>query len=312
METAHSGPGEQFIRTETAHSRNTSAEQGSVGEQFIRTEMVLGRDGIKKLAEKRILVFGCGGVGGYALEALGRSGIGAIDLVDGDVVDISNLNRQLIALHSTLGKNKAEVMAERLLDINPTAQIRAFPFFYNRETADRFDFSRYDYVVDAIDSIRDKLDIIERCKKEDIPVISSMGAGKKTDATRFRVADIYETSICPLARVMRRELRKRGIESLKVVYSTEPAAAEQTDVATAAGQTDVATAAGQTDVAAAAGQTAITNTADQIDTTTAGQMDLVPPNEAQPLRKKPVGSVPWIPATAGLLLAGEVILELRR
>ena len=190
-------------------------------DQFIRTRMVLGDESVNLLSRKRVCVFGCGGVGGYVVESLARSGIGSLDIVDGDVVDISNLNRQIIALHSTLGMNKATVMEKRIHDINPDAQVKAYGCFYNQTTAGDFDFSVYDYVVDAIDSVRDKLDIIERCVKENVPIISSMGAGKKTDPSLFKAADIYETSVCPLARVMRRELKKRGIRRLKVVYSTE-------------------------------------------------------------------------------------------
>lgn len=190
-------------------------------EQFIRTEMLLGKAALKKLQASRVAVFGVGGVGGYVVEALARSGVGTLDIVDNDVVSESNINRQIIALHSTVGKLKTEVMKERILDINPNARVYAHNVFFLPETASAFDFSQYDYVVDAIDTVSGKIAIIENAKASGKPVISAMGAGNKLDPTAFAVADIEKTSVCPLARVMRRELKKRGIRGVKTVYSTE-------------------------------------------------------------------------------------------
>lgn len=181
--------------------------------------MLLGGDALKKLAQSRVAVFGVGGVGGYTVEALARSGVGAIDLIDGDRVSISNINRQIYALQSTVGRDKVDVAKERIADINPDCTVTARKLFYLPET--EFDFSVYDYVVDAIDTVTGKLAIIENAKRAGIPVISCMGAGNKKDPTAFKVADVFSTSVCPLARVMRRELKKRGIDSLKVVYSEE-------------------------------------------------------------------------------------------
>ncbi|MBQ8394661.1 MAG: tRNA threonylcarbamoyladenosine dehydratase [Clostridia bacterium] len=198
--------------------------------QFSRTAMLLGNGGVEKLKKARVAVFGIGGVGGYVVEALARSGVGALDLIDKDVVSISNINRQIIALHSTVGKPKTEVMAERIKDINPDIEVYTHNVFYLPETADQFDFSKYDYVVDAIDTVAGKLALIEQAKGANVPVISSMGAGNKLDPTAFEVADIAKTSVCPLARVMRRELKKRGIEHVKVVYSKEePLPTSETD-----------------------------------------------------------------------------------
>lgn len=189
--------------------------------EWIRTEAMIGPQGIERLAGARVAVFGIGGVGSYAAEALARSGIGSLCLIDGDVVAQSNLNRQLVALCSTIGQPKAEVMKKRVLDINPRCEVQAATCFYSAENADRFDFSTYDYIVDAIDTVTSKLLLIERAYRVGTPVVSSMGAGNKLDPSAFEVADIYETSVCPLARVMRQELRKRGVPCLKVVYSKE-------------------------------------------------------------------------------------------
>lgn len=189
--------------------------------QFSRTALLIGKEGVEKLKNSRVAVFGVGGVGGYVVEALARSGVGALELIDKDTVSTSNINRQIIALHSTVGRLKTEVMAERVKDINPDCKVSVRNLFYLPETAEEFDFSSYDYVVDAIDTVSGKIALIEQAKKANVPVISSMGAGNKLDATAFEVADITKTSVCPLARVMRRELKKRGIEHLKVVYSKE-------------------------------------------------------------------------------------------
>lgn len=191
--------------------------------EFLRTELLLGREAMQKLEASHVAVFGIGGVGGHAAEALARSGIGALDLIDNDTVSVSNLNRQIVALKSTVGRYKADVMKERIQDINPEAKVRALRLFYLPETADELDLGEYDYIVDAVDTVTAKLELAVRAKEAGVPLISCMGAGNKLDPTAFTVTDISKTSVCPLARVMRRELKKRGITSLKVVYSTEPA-----------------------------------------------------------------------------------------
>lgn len=189
--------------------------------QFSRTELLYGKAVMEHFQKSRVAVFGIGGVGGYAVEALARSGIGTLDLIDDDKVCITNLNRQLFALQSTVGKYKVDAAAERIQDICPSTVVHRHKCFYLPETADQFDFRQYDYVIDAIDTVTGKLEIIQQAKNAGVPVISAMGAGNKLDPTAFRVADIYETKMCPLARVMRNALRKRGIKSLKVVYSEE-------------------------------------------------------------------------------------------
>ncbi len=186
-----------------------------------RTEALIGKDALEKLKNARVVVFGVGGVGGYVAEGLARCGVGTIDLVDSDKVSLSNINRQIVALHSTLGRYKTEVMADRIRDIDPNIQVNVFNIFYLPETADLFDFKNYDYVVDAVDTVSAKISIIERAHEIDAPVISAMGAGNKLDPTAFEISDIYKTSVCPLAKVMRRELKQRGVKKLKVVYSKE-------------------------------------------------------------------------------------------
>ncbi|MCM1282372.1 MAG: tRNA threonylcarbamoyladenosine dehydratase [Muribaculaceae bacterium] len=190
-------------------------------EQFARTRMLLG-EGMERLTSARIAIFGIGGVGGYVAEALARSGVGAFMLVDNDRVSITNINRQIIATTKTVGRYKVDVMAERIADINPEAEVEVRRCFYLPENADSFDFSGFSYVVDAVDTVAAKLEIIQRAKEAGVSVISSMGAGNKLDAAQLHVTDIYKTSMCPLAKVMRRELKKRGVKALKVVYSTEP------------------------------------------------------------------------------------------
>lgn len=192
-------------------------------EQYIRTAMLFGEEAVENLQTKRVIVFGVGGVGGHVVEVLVRSGVGAIDLVDHDTVALSNLNRQLIATHDTLGKKKIEVMKERILSIQPDCQVTLWDTFYLPEESGRFPFSEYDYIVDAIDTVTAKIDLVLQAQAHDVPIISSMGTGNKLDPTKLTVADIYQTSVCPLAKVMRRELKKRGVEKLKVVYSTEEA-----------------------------------------------------------------------------------------
>ena len=193
----------------------------SMAEQFSRTEILLGQEAMDRLAQSRVAVFGIGGVGGYVCEALARSGVGALDLIDNDRVCLSNLNRQIIATHRTIGRYKTEVMRERILDINPLVKVNVHQCFFLPENADAFSFEAYDYVVDAVDTVTAKIELVMRARENNVPVISSMGAGNKLDAAAFRVADIYETKVCPLAKVMRRELKKRGVDRLKVVYSEE-------------------------------------------------------------------------------------------
>lgn len=192
-----------------------------MSEQFSRAQLLYGAQSMEKLAASRVAVFGIGGVGGYVVEALARSGIGALDIIDNDQVCLSNINRQIIATHKTIGMYKVDAAEERIHDINPDCVVRAYKTFFLPETQDQFDFSQYDYVVDAIDTVTGKLAIIEKAKKAGVPVISSMGAGNKLHPSMFEVADIYKTEVCPLAKVMRRECKKRGIDSLKVVYSKE-------------------------------------------------------------------------------------------
>ena len=189
--------------------------------EFSRTAQLFGEEAMARLKEALVAVFGIGGVGGHAAEALARSGIGAIDLIDKDTVEITNINRQIVALHSTLGRGKAEVMKERIHDINADCHVRAHKCFYLPETKELFDFREFDYVVDAVDTVTAKIQLIVEAEKYNTPLISCMGAGNKMEPTAFEVADIYETSVCPLAKVMRRELKKRGVRSLKVVYSKE-------------------------------------------------------------------------------------------
>ena len=189
--------------------------------QFSRTELLLGKENMEKLAAARVCIFGIGGVGGYVAEALARSGIGHLELVDNDVVCLSNLNRQIIATHETVGRYKVDVMKERILSINPAAEVTVHKCFYLPETQAQFDFTKYDYVVDAIDTVSGKIALVLQAEESGTPVISSMGAGNKLDPAGFQVADIYQTSVCPLAKVMRRELKMRGVKKLKVVYSKE-------------------------------------------------------------------------------------------
>ena len=190
-------------------------------EQFLRTEMLLGSEALTRLQSARVAVFGLGGVGGYVVEALARSGVGSLDLIDSDTVSVSNLNRQILATHSTVGMLKVDAARNRVLDINPACNVKTWPVFYTPDTADSFDFTQYDYIVDAIDTVTGKLALVERAKAAGTPIICCMGTGNKLDASAFQVADISKTTMCPLARVMRRELAKRGIRHLKVVYSQE-------------------------------------------------------------------------------------------
>ena len=231
-------------------------------EQFSRTAMLLGEDGIARLKKARVAVFGLGGVGGYVVEALARAGIGQLDLIDKDTVSISNLNRQILATHATLGMEKTQAARLRVAEINPGCQVRTYSMFYLPDTADQFDLGQYDYIVDAVDTVTAKLTLVQKAAEAGTPIISSMGTGNKLDASAFQVADISKTSMCPLARVMRRELARRGIRHLKVVYSQEEAR------------------------------------------TPSGWEE-----EAEGRRQIP-GSLPHVPGTAGLILAGEVIRDL--
>ncbi|MBE5751070.1 MAG: tRNA threonylcarbamoyladenosine dehydratase [Clostridiales bacterium] len=192
-----------------------------MNETLTRTAALIGEKSVEKLKNARVIVFGLGGVGGYTAEALARSGVGSMDIVDNDVFALSNINRQIGALHSTIGRRKTEVMAERLRDINPELKITAHELFVLPENVEQFDFSAYDYVVDAIDTVKSKIAIIERAKMSGVPVLSAMGAGNKLDPTKFKAVDISKTSVCPLARAVRQELKKRGINDVKVVYSEE-------------------------------------------------------------------------------------------
>lgn len=251
--------------------------------EFVRTGLLLGAENMERLAKATVAIFGIGGVGGYVAEALARSGIGSLVLVDHDTISLSNINRQIIATHSTLGRYKTEVMRERILTINSQAKVEVRNCFYLPETASEFDFSRYSYVVDAVDTVTAKLEIILRAKEQGVPVISSMGAGNKLDPTAFHVDDIYRTSMCPLARVMRRELKKRDIKELKVVYSTEPPIRPEPE-------TD--------------GQDPET---DRQNPGTDGQDP-----ETGCARRSTPGSVAFVPSVAGLILAGEVVKDLTR
>ena len=245
--------------------------------QFSRTELLLGKEAIEKLAKSRVAVFGIGGVGGYTVEALARSGVGALDLIDDDRVCITNLNRQLLATRSSVGKYKVDVAAARVADINPNCEVRVYKTFYLPETAGEFDFRAYDYVVDAIDTVTGKLSLVKNAYDCGTPVISAMGAGNKLDPTKFEVADIYKTTVCPLARAMRRELKKLGIRKLKVVYSKEEPVRPSED-----------------------GEISCRNHC------------VCPPGTVRKCtaRRDIPGSVAFVPAVMGLVIAGEVIKDL--
>lgn len=238
---------------------------------FSRTELLLGEEGVAKLKEKHVAVFGVGGVGGFACEGLARAGIGRLTIVDDDKVVLSNLNRQIIALHSTIGRAKVDVLEERLKDINPDLTVEKHRCFYLPETSENFDFSSYDYVVDAIDTVTGKIELVMRAKEAGVPIICAMGAGNKLDPTKFEVSDIHKTSVCPLARVMRREMKKRGIKKLKVVYSKEEAR-EPIGIGEAAGEP-------------------------------------VPGRSGTPKKISP-GSISFVPSVMGLIIAGEVVKDL--
>lgn len=246
-------------------------------DQFSRTQLVFGKEAMDKLKGARVAVFGIGGVGGYTVEALARSGVGAIDIIDDDKVCLTNINRQIIATRKTVGKYKVDVAKERIEDINPDCKVTAFKTFYMPETADQFDFTQYDYVVDAIDTVTGKIALIENAKKAGTPIISSMGAGNKVDPTAFEVTDIYKTSVCPLAKVMRYELKRRGIRKLKVVYSKEKPIPPIDDMAISC-----------------------------------RQHCICPQGTARKCtqRRQVPGSTAFVPSVVGLIIAGEVIKDI--
>ena len=249
----------------------------SMLDQFSRTRLLYGADAMEHLASSHVAVFGIGGVGGYVVEALARSGIGALDLIDDDKVCLTNINRQIMATRKTVGKYKVDVAEERIKEISPDCIVRTYKTFYLPDTQDQFDFREYDYVVDAIDTVTGKLTIIENAKKIGIPVISSMGAGNKVNPAAFEVADIYETSICPLAKVMRRECRKRGIDSLKVVYSKEPPVRPLEDISISCRQNCICPSG----------------------------------TERKCTERRDIpGSTAFVPSVAGLIIAGEIVNDL--
>lgn len=245
--------------------------------QFSRTQLLLGKDGMEKLKNSRVAVFGVGGVGGYAVEALARSGVGALDLIDDDRVCLTNINRQIYATRKSVGKHKVDVAQERVNDINPDCVVRTYKTFYMPDTADQFDFSEYDYVIDAIDTVTGKLELVMRAQACGTPIISSMGAGNKMNPTAFEVTDLYKTSICPLAKVMRRECKKRGIKKLKVVYSKEPPIRPLEDMSISC-----------------------------------RQHCICPPGAERKCteRRDIPGSTAFVPSVVGLIIAGEVIKDL--
>ena len=247
--------------------------------RFSRTELLIGQEGMERLRDARVAVFGIGGVGGYTVEALARSGVGTLDLIDDDKVCLTNINRQIYATTKTVGKYKVDVAKERILEINPEAKVNIYKTFYLPDTAEQFDFSQYDYIVDAIDTVSGKLQLVVQAEKADVPIISSMGAGNKMDPTAFQVADIYKTSVCPLAKVMRRELKKRGIDHLKVVYSKEKPLVPIDDMAISCK----------------------TNC-------------ICPPGTERMCtqRRQVPGSTAFVPSVVGLIIAGEVVKELIR
>ena len=245
--------------------------------QFSRTELIFGKEAMEKLAAARVAVFGIGGVGGFTVEALVRSGVGAVDLIDDDRVCLTNINRQIYATRKTVGQYKVDVAAERIADINPDTVVRTYKTFFTPETSEQFDFSEYDYVVDAIDTVTGKIELVMKAKASGTPIISSMGAGNKVDPTAFEVTDIYKTSVCPLARVMRYELRRRGVDGLKVVYSKEKPLTPIEDMAISCR----------------------TNC-------------ICPPGTARKCtqRNQVPGSNAFVPSVAGLIIAGEIIKDI--
>ncbi|MBQ6779218.1 MAG: tRNA threonylcarbamoyladenosine dehydratase [Acidaminococcaceae bacterium] len=267
--------------------------------QFSRTERLLGKENMEKLAAARVCIFGIGGVGGYVAEALARSGVGHLELVDNDVVCLSNLNRQIIATHQTLGQYKVDAMKERILSINPEAEVVTHRCFYLPETQAQFDFTAFDYVVDAIDTVAGKISLVLQAEASGTPIISSMGAGNKLDPAAFQVADIYQTSVCPLAKVMRKELKKRGVKKLKVVYSKELPLSPRSEETEATGiYCDTA----ETD--AVAWENPETRPGDEYLSGSETEKTLLSRRRSIP------GSVAFVPSVAGLIIAGEVVKDL--
>ncbi|MCR5609547.1 MAG: tRNA threonylcarbamoyladenosine dehydratase [Lachnospiraceae bacterium] len=245
--------------------------------QFSRTQLLFGEDSMKKLENSRVAVFGVGGVGGYVCEALVRSGVGHFDIIDDDKVCLTNINRQIIATRKTVGKYKVDVMEERMSDINPKVEVNKYKCFFLPENADDFPFDKYDYVVDAVDTVTAKIELVMKCKKEGVPIISSMGAGNKLEASAFKVSDIYKTKMCPLAKVMRHELKKRGVEKLKVVYSEEKPTRPLEDMSISCRSNCIC-----------------------------------PPGAERKCtdRRDIPGSVAFVPSVAGLIIAGEVVKDI--
>lgn len=245
--------------------------------QFSRTQLLFGQEGMERLYHARVAVFGIGGVGGYTVEALARSGVGTLDLIDDDRVCLTNVNRQIFATRKTVGQYKVDVAEQRIREINPDAVVYTYKTFYTPETAAQFDFTQYDYIVDAIDTVTGKLELVEQARRAQVPIISCMGAGNKVDPTALEVADIFETSVCPLARVMRQELKKRGIRHLKVVYSKEPALTPIEDLSIGC-----------------------------------RAHCICPPGTARKCtrRRQVPGSNAFVPSVAGLIIAGEVVKDL--
>ena len=247
--------------------------------QFSRTELIFGKEAMEKLARSRVAIFGVGGVGGYAIEALVRSGVGTVDLIDDDKICLTNINRQIYATRKTVGQYKVDAAEERIHEINPDTVVNKYKTFYMPDTSEQFDFSKYDYVVDAIDTVTGKMELIKKAKEAEVPIISSMGAGNKMDATAFQVADIYETSICPLAKIIRQLCRKNGIMSLKVVYSKEPAITPKDDMSISC-----------------------------------HAHCICPPDTAKKCtqRRQVPGSNAFVPSVVGLIIAGEVVKDLTK
>ena len=245
--------------------------------QFARTQLIYGPEAMEKLRNSRVAIFGVGGVGGYTVEALARSGVGALDLIDDDRVCVTNINRQILATSKTVGRYKVDVAGERIADINPQCRVRTYKTFFLPETKEQFDFTEYDYIVDAIDTVTGKIELVLRAKETGTPIISSMGAGNKTNPAAFQVADIYETSVCPLARVMRRELKRRGVERLKVVYSREKPVRPLEDISVSCRSNCVC-----------------------------------PPGTVRKctVRRDIPGSAAFVPSVAGLIIAGEIVNDL--
>ncbi len=245
--------------------------------QFSRTELLVGKEAMERLSAARVAVFGIGGVGGYTVEALVRSGVGAIDLIDDDKICLTNLNRQIFATRKTVGQYKVDMAAQRIAEINPDVKVKTYKTFYTPDTAAQFDFTQYDYIVDAIDTVSGKLALVMQAKAAGTPIISSMGAGNKMDPTAFQVADIYDTSVCPLARVMRYELKRRGVKKLKVVYSQEPPMTPIDDMAISC-----------------------------------RAHCICPPGTARKCtqRRQVPGSNAFVPSVVGLIIAGEVVKDL--